>query len=164
MQRTKLVAGEEKPGYIPPDDEGANTGPDNLQKNAATSHISSTGVVLGGRSNQDIDKENELAKKKNKPLVPTSGKPLPRKNLRKTQVDKAIEGEEEEDGSKMEKPKDGEEPETSSAFKKWMAKQPKVPSIAEQKENEKAEEEARSPVTKSMDSKASKLLAGAMPP
>ena len=32
MQRTKLVAGEEKPGYIPPDDEGANTGPDNLQK------------------------------------------------------------------------------------------------------------------------------------
>ena len=70
----------------------------------------------------------------------------------------------EEDGSKMEKPKDGEEPETSSAFKKWMAKQPKVPSIAEQKENEKAEEEARSPVTKSMDSKASKLLAGAMPP
>ena len=157
------MAGEEKPGYIPPDDEGANTGPDNLQKNAATSHISSTGVVLGGRSNQDIDKENELAKKKNaKPLVPTSGKPPPRKRLRKTQVDKAIEGEEEEDGSKMEKPKDGEDPETSSAFKKWMAKQPKVPSIEEQKENEKAEEEARSPVTKSMDSKASKLLAGPM--
>ena len=47
-------------------------------------------------------------------------------------------------------------------MKKWMAKQPKVPSIEEQKQNEKAEEEARSPVTKSMDSKASKLLAGPM--
>ena len=62
----------------------------NLQKNAATSHISSTGVVLGGRSNQDIDKENELAKKKNKPLVPTSGKPLPRKNLVKLKLIKRL--------------------------------------------------------------------------
>ena len=42
-----------------------------------------------------------------------------------------------------------------------MAKQPRY-HHCRTKENEKAEEEARSPVSKSMDSKASKLLAGPM--
>ena len=165
MQRTQLKAGEEKPGYIPPDDEGANTGPDDKslgQKNAGSSHVASAGIVVGGRSNQDIDKDNEALKKKSagsKALKPKDGKPAaPKKDLDKTQSDKAIDTEEEDDGSKMEKPKPGDDPETSKAFKKWLAKQPKVPTIKEQKEMEQQEEDARSPVTKNSEATFQKLL------
>merc|ERR1711904_158187 len=102
-----------------------------------------------GRSNQDIDKDNEALKKKSegsKALKPKDGKPAaPKKDLDKTQSDKAIDTEEEEEGSKREKPKPGDDPETSKAFKKWLAKQPKVPTIKEQKETEQQEEDARSP-------------------
>merc|ERR1712167_392929 len=113
MQRTQLKAGEEKPGYISPDDEGANTGPDDKslgQKNAGSSHVASAGIVVGGRSNQDIDKDNEALKKKSagsKALKPKDGKPAaPKKDLDKTQSDKAIDTEEEDDGSEMEKQKE----------------------------------------------------------
>ena len=132
------------------------------QKNAGSSHVASAGIVVGGRSNQDIDKDNEALKKKSegsKALKPKDGKPAaPKKDLDKTQSDKAIDTEEEDDGSKMEKPKPGDDPETSKAFKKWLAKQPKVPTIKEQKETEQQEEDARSPVTKNSEATFQKLL------
>ena len=84
----------------------------------------------------------------------------PKKEMDKTQSDRAIEGEEEDNGSKMEKPKADEKPETSDAFKKWIAAQPKVPSMKEAQENEKAEEEARKPVSKNDEAMAQKLLTG----
>lgn len=135
------------------------------KKNAGTSKIAPSGIVTGGRSNQDIDKDNEqLKKKKDKPkdaAKPKDGMPAaPKKPMDKTQSDKAVDSEEEDDGSKMEKPKQDEDPEVSDAFKKFMAKQPKVPSLKEQAENNKAEEEARRPVTKNDEAVSQKLLKG----
>jgi hypothetical protein len=172
MRRTSLKEGEEKPGFIPPDDDGANSGPDDgslgrsTQRNAATSRVSFDGTVHDGRplNNKLTPKDREEANAQIKAGLAPKGistKQLKKTGPSKTQSDKAILGEKHDDhADPVKKGGDGEEPETTDLFKKWMKENlpGDLQTPEEMNKKEAAHLAAVRPTTKEQDTAAMKAI------
>ena len=79
----------------------------------------------------------------------------------KTESDKAVLGEKlDEKDEPVKDGSDGEEPDTSDHFKKFMASLPSPPTVEEQRKNAEKKEEASKPTTEEQEFTAQKSLGG----